>query len=834
MIDFSRITACEFDLLHCPDMSLHYGSTPCSEKNTNPDSNYLRVLEESFRSFSEAVSYPANQAFIGNLDPLDLPERPWNSPGTSVSFLSPDGRTVNGDFGSIVNEEVLLELIKESDCFDLVLLAKGDETAALQIDREIEAGALPLYLNRKITGCVKSAHPDDINLSAHVILENLASKAGAVLAVRNLLKRNDVDPLSIDYIIETSEEACGDANQRGGGNFAKAIGELAGLQNATGSDTRSFCAAPVHGLLQAASLVRSGTFKKVIVAAGGTTAKLAMNSKKHIEKGFPVLEDAMGAFAVLIEAGESAGGGIIIRNDITGIHRIGSGSSPQNVIQNLVADPLEKAGMTFAEVGYYAPELHNPEVTEAGGAGNVTLANLKMIAAMAVMKKQIERTDINDFVNEHGSSGWAPTQGHIPSGVPALGWIARWFESGRINNAMIIGKGSLFLGRMTGLFDGVSILLESSRKSSAAKPAPASQAKSQTVVRSSGNISFNIGLTIPGCESAPDELYRGAAEAMRIMSGLGVKFFGDAASSPEDAQSEMERALKCGDLDGAVTFHYPFALGTATVGHTKAPGNGRDLFIASTTGISDTDRVSSLVKNTIAGIAAAKAWGIAAPSVGILNLDGARTAISRLKRLRDKGYLFNLVSSVRGEELLRGNDILAGTADVVVCDTLSGNAFIKLLGGYSAGGKTEVCGSGYGPGIGGSHPLVNIISRASSAAVVANALLYTARMSGGGLLSVYAEELTSARAAGLSGAAEEDAEQAAPKAASKRGGPDVKIVNKEIEGIDVLKLDEAVELLKAADIYCKAGMGCTGPVVMVAAEDAGIAKKMLSENGFID
>ena len=31
---------------------------------------------------------------------------------------------------------------------------------------------------------------------------------------------------------------------------------------------------------------------------------------------------------------------------------------------------------------------------------------------------------------------------------------------GKISNAMIVGKGSLFLGRMTNLFDGVSIVME--------------------------------------------------------------------------------------------------------------------------------------------------------------------------------------------------------------------------------------------------------------------------------------------------------------------------------------------------------------------------------------
>ena len=56
--------------------------------------------------------------------------------------------------------------------------------------------------------------------------------------------------------------------------------------------------------------------------------------------------------------------------------------------------------------------------------------------------------------------GWAPTQGHIPSGVPFLGFAREELTDGDLNKVMVVGKGSLFLGRMTNLFDGVSIVLE--------------------------------------------------------------------------------------------------------------------------------------------------------------------------------------------------------------------------------------------------------------------------------------------------------------------------------------------------------------------------------------
>ena len=91
-------------------------------------------------------------------------------------------------------------------------------------------------------------------------------------------------------------------NQRGGGNFAKAAAEVAGFVNATGSDVRGFCAGPAHAMLHAAALVKAGTFKNVVVTAGGCTAKLGMNGKDHVKKGLPILEDAIAGFSVLVSA----------------------------------------------------------------------------------------------------------------------------------------------------------------------------------------------------------------------------------------------------------------------------------------------------------------------------------------------------------------------------------------------------------------------------------------------------------------------------------------------------------------------------------------------------
>jgi betaine reductase len=68
--------------------------------------------------------------------------------------------------------------------------------------------------------------------------------------------------------------------------------------------------------------------------------------------------------------------------------------------------------------------------------------------------------DLNRFVEVHGMPGFSPTQGHIASAVPVLGHSLRKIMKGEMENTMFLAKGSLFLGRMTQLSDGVSFLLE--------------------------------------------------------------------------------------------------------------------------------------------------------------------------------------------------------------------------------------------------------------------------------------------------------------------------------------------------------------------------------------
>jgi glycine/sarcosine/betaine reductase complex component C subunit beta len=476
----AAIRGTAYCLNHTPELGLYYGSTPYIERHNKPDSAFLASLPKFVQSYDEASRYAPNLTFIGamSLDELQAQSQPW------YSNLGMEPKRY-GKYGEIMPEDEFLGLMDICDVFDLIWLEQSfaaslkeklaahpllpaDALKRLEAGRELSAisaevatrAALPLYFGGEVVGCCRRGHEIDESLSAHVLLENLASKAGSVLTLFHLLRNTGTRPEEVSYIVECSEEAAGDMNQRGGGNFAKAVAEIVGCVNASGCDVRAFCAAPVSGIIVGASLVASGAHKNVVVLAGGALPKLYMNARDHVKKELPALENCLGNFAVLLSADD--GIAPVIRLDALGKHSVGAGASPQAVTTALVWEPLQRAGLKFADVDKYAAELHIPEITLPAGAGNVPEANFKMIAALAVMKGQLERSALNDFIVRHGMPGFAHTQGHIPSGVPFLGHAVDAIKAGTMKRAMIIGKGSLFLARLTNLADGASFLVEAS------------------------------------------------------------------------------------------------------------------------------------------------------------------------------------------------------------------------------------------------------------------------------------------------------------------------------------------------------------------------------------
>lgn len=294
----------------------------------------------------------------------------------------------------------------------------------------------------------------------------------------------------------------------------------------------------------------------------------------------------------------------------------------------------------------------------------------------------------------------------------------------------------------------------------------------------------------------------------------------------------MEELLHNGEVQAAVAMHYPFPIGVSTVGRVICPAEGKEMFLANTTGTSSTDAVEALVLNTLSGLAAAKACGIENPTVGLLNLNAVRQAENILKKLQKAGYTFRFAESARldGGAVLRGNDVLLGTPDVMVCDALTGNVLTKMLAAYTSGGTYETQGYGYGPGLGDNYKdLVLIISRASGAPLVANAIRYAAQLAEGNVIEKLQHEYKEARKAGLDTLMKERKNQENTTTQNEVSCPKKEIVTAQISGIDVMDLEDAVHHLWRVGIYAEDGMGCTGPIIRVSEENLEKAKQILLE-----
>ena len=70
---------------------------------------------------------------------------------------------------------------------------------------------------------VRQAHDVDVNLSVTCHAWKTSSRKASEVFWQccMLLRVTGIAPDAVDYVIDCCEEACGDMNQRGGGNFAK-------------------------------------------------------------------------------------------------------------------------------------------------------------------------------------------------------------------------------------------------------------------------------------------------------------------------------------------------------------------------------------------------------------------------------------------------------------------------------------------------------------------------------------------------------------------------------------------------------------------------------------
>lgn len=358
-----------------------------------------------------------------------------------------------------------------------------------------------------------------------------------------------------------------------------------------------------------------------------------------------------------------------------------------------------------------------------------------------------------------------------------------------------------------------------------------------------------VAVTTLGSEHGVENVVKGAESAQAKDPSIEVVLIGPKVDSDlkqyevesaDEAASKMEELLDSGEIDACVTMHYSFPIGVSTVGRVITPAFGQEMLIATTTGTSSANRNEAMVLNGLYGVIAAKSIGIENPTVGILNVDGANPVERAFKTLKDGGYDINFAESNRadGGVLMRGNDVLQGVPDVLVTDTLTGNLLMKMFSSYSTGGGFEATGYGYGPGIGEDYDrTVLIISRASGYPVIADALVYAGQLVKGNINKVQADEFAKAKKAGLDevlkGLQPKAAAGASDESAEEVTAPEKEVVDEEINGIDILELEDAVKVLWKEGLYAESGMGCTGPVVMVNHANAEVAIDMLTKAGYL-
>lgn len=356
-----------------------------------------------------------------------------------------------------------------------------------------------------------------------------------------------------------------------------------------------------------------------------------------------------------------------------------------------------------------------------------------------------------------------------------------------------------------------------------------------------------VGVTTIGSEHGEENVIKGAEIAQAKDPSIEVVLIGHKCDSKlkqynvesdEEGYKVMEELLDNGEIDACVTMHYSFPIGVSTVGRVVTPAMGAEMTLATTTGTSSPHRVEAMVLNAIAGIITAKAMGNPEPTLGILNVDGARQVERALKEIDKGGYKIHFAESARADGgcVMRGNDLLMGTPDIMVTDTLTGNLLMKIFSSYVTGGSFEAHGYGYGPGIGsGYERLIYIISRASGYPVIANAIKYAADCVRGDIKNLIKDEYKKANKAGLEKVIN-DLEEASKKTSGPKEevkAPAEEVTDGSIGGIDILEMEDAVQALWKEGIFASSGMGCTGPVVMVNSSKLDAAKKVLAKAGFM-
>ena len=256
------IEGVSYSLTHVPDF-VRYGSKPLREIRARPALG--QQLAEHLRDFNAATAYAPHQVYIGNIAPEQLGDlaKPWYD-----KLI--EGATAKGRFGDLVDQNQFYAQLGGADRFELVMLDERwfrEHAAQYLIGRERRvwvrwrrsSRAAPKARWRSIPAIDWSARSSRDTRRMPISLPKSCwkisrRKSRPLIRCARCYMRLKMDRGEIDYVISCSEEAVGDRYNRGGGNLAKAIAEDVGCDNASGSDTKAFCAGPMYAMVHGGEL----------------------------------------------------------------------------------------------------------------------------------------------------------------------------------------------------------------------------------------------------------------------------------------------------------------------------------------------------------------------------------------------------------------------------------------------------------------------------------------------------------------------------------------------------------------------------------------------------
>ena len=120
----------------------------------------------------------------------------------------------------------------------------------------------------------------------------------------------------------------------------------------------------------------------------------------------------------------------------------------------------------------------------------------------------------------------------------------------------------------------------------------------------SGSFGVKPRIALTGMGSEHGEENAMQAAVMAAARGVDVYYIGSLehegittihVADDEEGLKKMEEMVEKGEVDGAVTMHFPFPIGVSTVGRVITPAKGKEMFVANTTGTSSADRIEGMI-----------------------------------------------------------------------------------------------------------------------------------------------------------------------------------------------------------------------------------------------